>query len=205
MELVYNSREERAEYIWKKYGEFLPDNVLDVGCGNAHLRKYVASNYTGVDFTGNPDIRIDLEQGELPFTDNSFYSVVCTDVLEHLENIHKIFLELIRVSKRYVIISLPNNWTSIFEYILTGKANLHYYGLPLEKPIDRHKWFFNYEDANNFICGMAKKMDMDVLVCEPYHGPKGRALKKILPAVANNSNKVNNAIAMALWAVLEKK
>jgi hypothetical protein len=104
-----------------------------------------------------------------------------------------------------VIISLPNNWTSIFEYILTGKANLHYYGLPLEKPIDRHKWFFNYEDANDFIYGMAKKMDMNVIVCEPYHGPKGRILKKILPAVANNSNKVNNAIAMALWAVIEKK
>ena len=205
MELVYNSREERAEYIWKKYGEFLPGSVLDVGCGNAHLRKYLTNNYTGVDFTGNPDIRVDLEQGELPFTDNSFYSVVCTDVLEHLENIHKIFWELVRVSKRYVIISLPNNWTPIFEYILTGKANLKYYGLPLEKPIDRHKWFFNYEDANDFIYGMAKKMDMDVLVCEPYHGPKGRTLKKILPAVANNSNKVNNAIAMALWAVLEKK
>ncbi|MCD4782184.1 MAG: class I SAM-dependent methyltransferase [Candidatus Omnitrophica bacterium] len=205
MKMVYNSREERAEYIWKKYGMFLPESVLDVGCGNAYLRKHITNNYAGVDFTGNPDIRIDLEQGELPFIDNSFYSVVCTDVLEHLENIHKIFWELIRVSKRYVIISLPNNWTPIFEYILTGKANLHYYGLPLEKPIDRHKWFFNYEDAINFIYGIAEKMDMDVLVCEPYHGPRGRTLKKILPAIATNSNKVNNVIAMALWAVLEKK
>ena len=205
MKLVYNSREGRAEYIWKKYGEFLPENVLDVGCGNAYLRKYIGNKYIGVDFAGNPDIRINLEQGELPFTDNSFYSVVCTDALEHLDSIHKVFWELVRISKRYVIISLPNNWTPIFEYILTGKANLKYYGLPLEKPIDRHKWFFNYEDANDFIYEMAKKADMNVSVCEPYYGSNGKTLKKIMSMVTNNSNKVNNAIAMALWAVLEKK
>ena len=76
MELVYNSREERAEYVWEKYGEFLPDSVLDVGCGNAHLRKYIARNYTGVDFTGNPDIRIDLEQGELRETIHNYRRAV---------------------------------------------------------------------------------------------------------------------------------
>ena len=44
--------------------------------------------------------------------------VVCTDVLEHVNNLHEVFEELIRITKRYVIISVPNgfNYEVVLEY-----------------------------------------------------------------------------------------
>ncbi len=47
---------------------------------------------------------------DLPLPDNEFDVVVCYETLEHLpyENFSKALLELKRVSKKYVIMSLPD-------------------------------------------------------------------------------------------------
>ena len=79
MDLRYNSREERAAYTYKKYGEFLLGRILDVGCGDAHLKELVSNEYVGIDITGKPDVVFDIEQGKLPFKNNSFDCVVYTD------------------------------------------------------------------------------------------------------------------------------
>ena len=44
---------------------------------------------------------------ELPFEDNSFDLVFCTDVLEHVveEDVEKAIEELVRVSKKYILVS----------------------------------------------------------------------------------------------------
>lgn len=206
MKLCYNSREERAAYTYKKYGKFLQGRILDVGCGDAHLKELVGSEYVGIDIRGKPDVIFDLEKGKLPFNDNSFDCVVCTDVLEHLEKIHDMFLELARVTRKYVIISLPNNWNPFIKKILKGESNLKFYGLPVEKPKDRHKWFFNYEEAKDFIYGMADKAAMNVIVCEPYcHFEWRRSFINSLAKKILNEKRYNNIFVLALWAVLEKK
>ena len=203
--LRYNSREERAAYTYKKYGEFLQGRILDVGCGDAYLKELVGSEYVGIDITGKPDVVFDLEQGKLPLKSDSFDCVVCTDVLEHLENIHDMFFELARVTRKYVIISLPNNWNPFIKKILKGESDLKFYGLPVEKPKDRHKWFFNYEEAKNFIYGMAEKVRINVIICEPYcHFEQRRPFFKFLLQKILNEKRYNN-IVLALWAVLEKK
>lgn len=76
MKLGYQSREERAAYTCKKYGEFLQGRILDVGCGDAYLKELAGSEYAGIDFAGKPDVIFNLEQGELPFKDDSFDCVV---------------------------------------------------------------------------------------------------------------------------------
>ncbi len=101
------------------------------------------------------DRYVDLERDKLPFPDNSFDCVLCLDVLEHIENIHEIFDELCRVTCRYVIVSLPNPWADFYNMLRFGDYDvdrpLKFYGLPLEPPEDRHKWFFSNEEAEKFI------------------------------------------------------
>jgi ubiquinone/menaquinone biosynthesis C-methylase UbiE len=209
MKLVYRSRKERAEYAFKKYGNFLEGSVLDVGCGEAYLKKYVTGEYVGVDMAGSHDIFVDLEKGKMPFKDGSFDCVVCTDVLEHMNDIHAVFVELTRVTKKYVILSLPNNWAPFMGRILMGYGNSpKFYGLPLNQPKDRHKWFFNCEEAKAFVYGMAKRTNTRVIRCE-VHCPRRneKTLKNLSKWIFTylTGGKYNNLFALALWTVLEKR
>ena len=45
---------------------------------------------------------------DLPYKDNSFDLVVCTEVLEHLNEPEKVLKETLRVSKQNILISVPN-------------------------------------------------------------------------------------------------
>lgn len=216
----YRIREERSKWISERFKESFEssNNLLDVGCYNKDLKKHVSNeiNYLGIDVTGSPDMIINLEEIErLPFENNSFNIVVCADVLEHLENIHLIFDELCRVSNKYIIITLPNPIFGMNRYILRKRyANdpesekqfgkyLKYYGLPLEKPLDRHKWFFSYEDAINFItyrsnkCGFEVKVAENNLIYEKFKFPKN-----ILINLIKHVNK-NFAVRDAIF-LLEK-
>jgi len=147
--------------IFKEIG-----NILDVGCDIRQLKEALPSgiDYIGVDLLGKPDILVELDRNHsLPFKDKSFDLVFCSEVLEHLEDIHFVFDELCRVSRKYVILSMPSpvvssrNYFSGRLYVDTiskqkefGKY-MKFYGLPLEKPRDRHRWFFNTEEAVDFV------------------------------------------------------
>ena len=146
MNFIYTNREERGKYTVLKYREYLKGKILDVECWNRGFKKYLDKDikYVGIDIAGNPDVFVDLEKGKIPFLDNSFNCVVSTDVLEHFDNIHDVLDESIRVSKKYIILSLPNNWCVIKGPLILGKGRCRFFGLPINKPKDRHKWFFNY-------------------------------------------------------------
>jgi 2-polyprenyl-3-methyl-5-hydroxy-6-metoxy-1,4-benzoquinol methylase len=120
----FPTREDRTNYIWQKFQPYLQEQVLDIGCFEAPLRKIIGKErYTGVDVAGNPDIVLNLEQCEqLPFEDSSYPIVMCMDVLEHLDNFHAMFDELVRVSSRYILISLPNCWNAARTPIKRGGA-----------------------------------------------------------------------------------
>lgn len=199
---VYKNREERAEYTALKYEKFLKDRVLDVGCWNKYLKKYLKKDveYIGIDIAGNPDVFVDLEKQKIPFPDNSFNCVVCTDVLEHLDNIHEIFDELLRVTKKYVIISLPNCYSANIKDIIRGRSGLKFYGLPLEKPETRHKWFFNYQEAEEFIMKRAEKNHAKAIEISTIEIKSFRnfILKILL------GKKYKNIVYPYLWALIEK-
>jgi hypothetical protein len=157
----------RAVFSYKKYRSFFGESVLDVGAGGspAYFRPQLGSRYKSVDVSENrykPDFFVDLEKGHLPFKDSEFETVLCFDNLEHCENCHELFDELLRVSSRYVIISLPNNWPPAIPNFFQGRNVTHRlgYGLPAEKPSPgvRHKWYFNLEEAENFL---VKRADLN--------------------------------------------
>ncbi len=148
----------------QKFDHVFEGTILDVGCDRAVLRDFVgAAHYTGVDRSPEADVHHDLQSdGPLPFEDASFDTVVCTDVLEHLDNLHLVFAELVRVSRKRILISLPNNWNAARMRIQRGKGSFKHYGLPLDPPGDRHRWFFSYTEARDFLLGQGGRFGLTI-------------------------------------------
>lgn len=97
----------RTVYDWTPEGS---RRVLDVGCGNAVFTQWLrhrAAEVFGLDHNLShirygrqhyPDLHLAVASGEaLPFADHSFDTVVCSEVLEHVDNDHALLEEIQRV------------------------------------------------------------------------------------------------------------
>ncbi|MCK4326050.1 methyltransferase domain-containing protein [bacterium] len=213
---TYRDRKTKAKYVYLKYQSILTGNILDVGADECYLRQYIGEgvSYFGIGCGDNLGKQVDLEKGCIPFDNNSFDCVLCLDVLEHLENIHAVFDELCRVSRRWVIISLPNPWRDFYTMLQNGDyaegRSMKFYNLPLEPSNDRHKWFFSTEEAKKFIAYRAEKNRMRIAQIDIQNvNTGGSGIKRLLRRLAmrvlfRNSVKIRNFYNGALWAVLEK-
>ena len=159
----YSKYRERLTTI-KEYKEsFLKGSILDVGCGKNfnELKLFFGKRYFGLDLPflkKNKDknfINHNINLKRLPFKNNTFKNIICTDVLEHVDNPHLLIKELFRVSSGKVIISLPNNWPTFYWDIILGtelKKKIGYGLFEKSQPEGlRHKFFFNFEHACNFL------------------------------------------------------
>jgi hypothetical protein len=163
--LRYTDRKTKALYIADKYAPILIGSVLDVGCDQAPLRKLVHQpfRYLGVDRREGSDRVVDLERENLPFSDQQFDTALCTDVLEHLERCHAVFDEVCRVARKHVIISLPNPMSHLVFALAQGQGGKQrYYGLPVDPPVDRHRWFFGHEDAVEFVTVRGRRQGFEL-------------------------------------------
>lgn len=202
----FQTRSARSEYIVNRFRQFLAGKILDVGCDKALVRTLLPNvDYTGVDVVGDPDIRLNLEDiDELPFDNGAFDCVLCSDVLEHLDNLHHIFGELVRVAKKHLIISLPNNWANARRPIARGKGSFGHYGLPIDPPQDRHKWFFSLSEAINFIKEQGKKYPIAILELHVNEKPRPLLIKAFRRLLYPSQERYLNRYAHTLWCVLEK-
>ena len=209
----YTDRMTKSKYVWLKYQSILNGHVLDVGADECHLKQYLAdaTHYTGIGLGGTLDIQVNLEKEPIPFADRSFDCVLCLDVLEHLDNIHDVFDELCRVASRYMLVSLPNPYATFYNMLQNGYYReaqpMKFYGLPKEKPEDRHKWFFSPEEAETFIqyrAGLPQNR-MNVVQIDSEGGRDVRGLSKLARCYLFRSDidwhKLHTG---TIWAVLEK-
>ncbi|HMM19584.1 MAG TPA: methyltransferase domain-containing protein [Selenomonadales bacterium] len=208
----YINRETKATYVWMKYQTLFKDNILDVGADQGFLKQHLPVNtkYVSIGLGSTAiDIEIDLEKEKIPFDNGSFECVLCLDVLEHLDNLHKVFYELCRVTKNYVIISLPNPYLAFLNMLLKGQYKqdqpMKFYGLPNDKPIDRHKWFFSSREAENFLRHQAKINNMKVVQID-FDGifDLGFIKRYMLQKLVHPSNDFNLILKGTCWAVLQK-
>ncbi len=100
-----------------------PRTVLDAGCGEGFVidhfsKKNPSFQLTGVDLSEEAVAYATEHFGDaarfrkgsvykLPFSDNSFDTVLCSEVLEHLEDPERAINELKRVARNYVVITVP--------------------------------------------------------------------------------------------------
>lgn len=81
--------------------------ILDIGCGFKPWERLFEGKdieYIGIDTDENSlaDIRCSAEK--LPFPDNTFDAIICSETLEHILEIDKTILEIKRVSKNGAIL-----------------------------------------------------------------------------------------------------
>ncbi len=93
------------------------DNVLEVGCGAGHILERInCGRLTGIDISpvqiqrakarlGSKAKLIEAEGERLPFPDQSFERILCTEVFEHVLEPEKLLKEMKRVLKDDGIIS----------------------------------------------------------------------------------------------------
>ncbi len=113
--LKYDSKERWISY-WYQIKEVVktkPSNVLEIGVGNRLVSdqlKKIGIKLTTCDFDKDlrPDFVADVRK--LPLKNNSFDTVLCAEVLEHLPygDFRKALNEIRRVCKNYVILTLPH-------------------------------------------------------------------------------------------------
>jgi len=95
--------------------------VLDIACGDGLLLSALAkkgASVAGVDISeervrkcrekGLDVSVVDIATELLPFQDSAFDVVIMLDVLEHLYAPEELLSEAVRVSKKHIIISVPN-------------------------------------------------------------------------------------------------
>ncbi|MGQ9682044.1 MAG: class I SAM-dependent methyltransferase [Anaerolineae bacterium] len=203
----YCSREGRQEFVAHVFKDLLVEgDVLDVGCFEGHLGRLLPTRYVGVDRRGRPTVLLDLEQGTLPFADGSFATVVCTDVLEHLEHLHEVFDECVRVSSAWVILSLPNCCAGCWPQWPSRRMDRmgKYYGLPVERPIDRHRWYFSASQAEDFVRQRCRMVGASVAFMDFTAAGLLKTGSRLLRNAARNQW-VRDLLATSVWAVLAKQ
>ena len=149
---------------------------------------------------------VNLEEiDELPFATGQFDCLVCADVLEHLENLHFVFGELVRVCRGTLILSLPNNWANARRAVERGRGVIGHYGLPVQRPVDRHKWFFNMEEAIQFMEGQTQKFPIKIIESFAMERSRPSFLRWMrMAALGGNQMRYLNRFAHTMWTVLQK-
>ncbi len=166
MEELYTSPNPLVRFVHvqrlKKIVEIIPASgkrfILDAGCGEGHLLRFIHDSAPihalfGVDATGiaiaKASVRCpfaQLVQGDLsrlPFGEETFDIITCTEVLEHIPEYDATIKELVRVLKPggLLMITFPNEGLWILSRFLLGRK-------PIKVP----------DHVNSFTPGMMRKI-----------------------------------------------
>jgi ubiquinone/menaquinone biosynthesis C-methylase UbiE len=158
-----------------------PNSVLEIGPGNGLLKNTLAAygiKVTTLDYVSDTNPDVIASAINIPFDDNTFDVCCAFQMLEHIEYTDslKSFKEMARVSKKNIIISLPNCRTAYQIYAKLPKGySINFY---IEKPFQKrethkfdgqHYWEINKKNYD------LKKILTDLseiaLIKENYRAP----------------------------------
>lgn len=119
------------------------DFFLEVGCAQGHFESYAlryCGNVFGADFSleklkaashnAKNSFFVAMDAALLPFKSNCFDFVLCTEVLEHVPEWKKALLELQRIARKKILVTVPLE-KSVFWRLFSlgapmkGRGHLH--------------------------------------------------------------------------------
>jgi len=146
--------------------ELSPASVLDVGCGEGFVLRWISRvrgirRLVGVDINSDvlkmakkiaPSAKYQkMDIVDLKFTANSFDLVLVLEVFEHLKNPKDGLREVKKVAKKWAILSVPNEpWFSLLSFF-SGKHILRLGRHP------EHKQFWSQKAFLEFVNSYFKK------------------------------------------------
>jgi ubiquinone/menaquinone biosynthesis C-methylase UbiE len=99
---------------------FLKGQMLDFGCGTKPYKAFFQNinNYVGVDYKiegreeKQKEVDVFYDGKNIPFANDYFDSILCTEVLEHVFNIDELLQEFYRVLKKdgVILLTTPFMW-----------------------------------------------------------------------------------------------
>lgn len=161
--------------FFRNVENMLPKNVeslLEVGCGPGYSTEKIAEKYSLAQYCAsdidadlielarqrNPGVQFSKESVyNINHRDGSFDLVICLEVLEHLTEPEKAVKEIMRVTNKYALLSVPNEpmWR------LLNLARFKYL-----KELGNTPGHINHWSSNSFIKFLRSEMDV-LLVRSP--------------------------------------
>jgi SAM-dependent methyltransferase len=114
--LIFRTIDPQLHRVLKKYGR---GRLADIGCGSKPYKSIASKYFTehvGIDHAvtahDKSEINIESDAYSIPVESESFETVLCTDVLEHLEEPDKAIQEAYRILKNdgIAIYTVPLIW-----------------------------------------------------------------------------------------------
>lgn len=136
------------------------EKILDAGCGNGKLAEHLKNcpSLYGFDFEGyaveeakkkNYKQVLKRDIVNTKYKDKEFDTTICIQVFPYLTNPEKAFKELLRITKKRIIISVPNyNWLRI-KSISSKRFKRRY-----------HEDFHSNHTGKRFLIDLAKKYNL---------------------------------------------
>ena len=147
-----------SSYIRYLYHYIKNNKALDIGCGSGACLKTFMKGSISFDISegnikmckkkGLNVIQLDANKERLPFGDENFDGVLCSHILEHVENPIRLLIEIKRVlsKDRIAIIGLPmeNSWIRIFlheDYYSNHPGNIFLFSVKGDKVLLNYAGF----------------------------------------------------------------
>ncbi len=151
------------------------NSVLDIGCRDCYLNEKLPRSikYYGNDILQNKQETVHYvgDFVTTTFSEKKFDMIIALDVLEHTDNLHKVFEKIVKISNGYIVVNLPNNYSfkDRFKFFLKGTLGKKY-EFQVENSLDRHKWVMSRNEIIRFYEYQGRKYNLKLQVMELKYG-----------------------------------
>jgi hypothetical protein len=163
--------------------------LLDVGCRGCELKGHLPSSiaYSSVDLKQNAEGTVTYVGDVVSLRlIEQFDCVVALDILEHVEDPGLLFDRLAGLTRRHLLISLPNC------YDLKGRIKFSMHGtlggkylFTAHSPLDRHRWLMGRQEILEFYSDKARQHGLNYQSADLLYGnPHSVSLRSKLRALS---------------------